>query len=169
MTATEQPGDVINMAVPHGKSSSFHPVIRVGLGATAIVVIALGINTIHRLQQHAHIHLLSQVPMGSSPGALDRMAQRSPIWGGTVVEWAAPPAQVLKGIAKRARVTTEHGTYYQVELGEYGEWSKSHHSKASFTGVITLYMDRRWSEPVALQFTFIAGRLVKKEWGLMPG
>lgn len=113
--------------------------------------------------------VLSKVPLGTEVSSLNDLAKMEMTWGGSVVQWTVPSSPIAQPSEKHHLVKNDFGTFQQKALGDYANWHPTDEERMKFSGVVLLFLDQGFSNSVVLEFTFVNGRLIKKDWNLMPG
>lgn len=115
-----------------------------------------------------HQVLLSRIPFGTDVGSISRLVEAHDFWGGEVVEWISPDSLEHSPQLERT-ISTRYGTFCVRNLGNSVSWNPSMAARRHFSGEVTLYLNRSFSDSVCLALTFIDGKLVEKDWGYIPG
>jgi hypothetical protein len=145
-------------------------------GAVRALALWIGIASVGALswysllhREAAHERLMASVPLGSGLSRLGEARRSGIVTGGRVMRWLPSP----KGSPDRsdiqlrvdgATIRTEFGMFRQKDLGDYDVWTQDPGLAAGFSGEVVLFTDS-----VQMGFVYIKGRLVKKEWGHLPG
>lgn len=64
---------------------------------------------------------------------------------------------------------TDFGVFELKDLGDYTDWNPSADDAEGFTGEIVFFVDQPFGNSSMVGFSYVDGRLVKKDWGYLPG
>lgn len=114
-------------------------------------------------------NVLSNIPIGSTIEILGDLERKYDVRGGEVVQWIPISQKFVDRTRNEDVVKTRFGMFKRKILGNYLEWHPHRSGRESFTGVISVYLDRHFEGLIALEFTYVKGVLVKKDYGYFPG
>lgn len=115
--------------------------------------------------------ILKSLPMGVGVDEVEPVRRKWELTSGDVVEWLDDESKRTLPVHpdNSAKVQTPYGKFWRQYWGEYAQWRPTQQQKESFTGTITFIHERGFANWESIHLTFIRGRLVKSEWGEMPG
>lgn len=114
--------------------------------------------------------ILAEIPLGSEVKRLRSLAQERGVVGGNVMRWipssgTGPDRDDIQLRVDGVIIKTDFGLFRQENLGEYSSWSPSREEEADFSGEVMFFV----GDSVMLGFSYLHGKLVKKDWGYLPG
>lgn len=137
----------------------------------ALVGIALGVVS---CGPPAHERILAGVPIGSDLSGPKSVAQSRDVRPGSVMQWmastqSAPDRSDIQLRTDGVTISTEVGMFRQKDLGDYSNWHPDQALSGHFTGEVVFFLDRGFADSIMIGFTYVDGRLKKKDWGYLPG
>ena len=138
---------------------------RVLLGAASAIIISLLLWAFMNIGSAPH-DTVTPVPLGSKLSELDRYLHRGAGSEGKVTQWI--PARITAGNPVYNEFYKEFGMFIPKKLGSYDEWKASSEERDKFTGEIQFIHWSSTSDDVNT-FIYINGKLLKKDWGFLPG
>lgn len=116
--------------------------------------------------------VLSRVAIGSSIEELNSIARMRNVRSGDIMQWLPtnrfPDRSDIQLRQDGVIIRNEFGVFLQKNVGMFSERA-SNMLPSQFTGEVVFFLDRSFSDGVVLGFTYIDGKLVKKDWGYLPG
>jgi hypothetical protein len=104
--------------------------------------------------------ILSRVPLGSKLIDLDKY----------VGDFGLKPGDVMQfGSFGNQRDTFSGEAAGERNLGRYDKWRASMGERKRFSGKILFYLEDVLMNMKLLEFTYMNGKLIQKDWGNLPG
>ena len=127
-------------------------------------MVALGLSGLACVQCARHSNsptdILSRVPLGSKLIDLDKY----------VGDFGLTPGDVMQfGSFGNQHDTFSGEASVERNLGRYDKWRASMSERERFSGRILFYLGDVLMNMKLLQFTYMNGKLIKKDWGNLPG
>lgn len=129
--------------------------------------------------QPHHQRLMAGIHLGSGVRSLDAIYLDPSVWQGDVRLWIAAPDSLRHRSDTQLKAggqvfLTEYGAFRKKDLGSYSRWRRSAVNIERFTGEVIFFIHQPFCEApfgnsVAIAFTYVDGRLMRKDWGFLPG
>lgn len=123
--------------------------------------------------QKVRPRIMAAVPLGTNLDHLEYVLRENGLEG-QVMQWL-PPSNVPPSLRDKhdgtsALVQTPYGEFRRRKRGDLSNWDADDKSRTTFQGTITaLFVPPFLQDSIGMEFTYINGKLVKKDWGYGPG